>query len=153
MSDFTPKTRLEKILCGVTATAKTRIEKAVKRAVENAGSGGGGGSGAAVEVETTISIDSETGVVTATVSGVTAGEAYRYALAGRQFAIHADNPPMPGADSVTMVMPMIVFRVEQGGQPLYFIKAYCDANEDDKLFYSDYLVENDPVVLHTAKET
>lgn len=149
MSDFTPKTRLEKILCGVVTTAKTRLEKAVKYAVDHAG----GGGGAAVEVETTISIDSDTGVVTTTVSGLTAGEAYRYALAGRQFAIHADNPPMPGTDSATMVMPWIVFRFEQGGQPLYFIKAYCDANQDDKLFYSDYLGENDPVVLHTAKKT
>lgn len=42
MSDFTPKTRLEKILCGVVTTAKTRLEKAVKYAVEHAGGGGGG---------------------------------------------------------------------------------------------------------------
>lgn len=41
MSDFTPKTRLQKILCGVTTTAKTRLEKSAKRAVDNAGSGGG----------------------------------------------------------------------------------------------------------------
>lgn len=37
---FTPKTRLEKILCGVATTAKTRIEKAVQTAIQNAGSGG-----------------------------------------------------------------------------------------------------------------
>ena len=36
---FAPKTRLEKILCGVAATAKTRIEKAVQVAMGNAGGG------------------------------------------------------------------------------------------------------------------
>ena len=41
--DFTPKTRLEKILCGLqSVVAKTRLEKAVKYAVNNAGSGGSG---------------------------------------------------------------------------------------------------------------
>ena len=37
MSIFTPKSRLEKILCGVAATARTRLEKAVAVAVSNAG--------------------------------------------------------------------------------------------------------------------
>jgi len=45
---FEPKTRLEKILCGVATVAKTRLEKAVKHAVDNAGGGGSGGNGAMV---------------------------------------------------------------------------------------------------------
>lgn len=57
MSDFTPKTRLEKILCGVVTTAKTRLEKAVKYAVDHAG---GGGDNAPFEVNATRSVDSET---------------------------------------------------------------------------------------------
>lgn len=45
---FTPKTRLEKILCGVATIAKTRIEKAVQTAIQNAGSGGGGAAGSMI---------------------------------------------------------------------------------------------------------
>jgi hypothetical protein len=41
---FNPITRLEKILCGVKATPRTRLETAVKTAVDNAGGGGGGGA-------------------------------------------------------------------------------------------------------------
>ncbi len=42
---FTPKTRLEKILCGVATTAKTRIEKAVQIAIQTAIQNAGSGSG------------------------------------------------------------------------------------------------------------
>lgn len=152
MGEFVPDTRLEKILCSVPTEPKTGLEKAAKRAMDNARSGGGGGS-AAVEVEATVSIDSDTGVVTTAVSGMTAGEAYRYMLAGRQIIVHVGDPPMPGADSMTMVLPLIVFRIEGGGQTRYFLKANCDASEADKLFFSDYLEENDPIVLHTHKTT
>lgn len=61
MSEFTPKTRLEKILCGVVTTAKTRLEKAVKYAVDHAGGGGSGGGAMLVTLE-----ESE-GVLTASV--------------------------------------------------------------------------------------
>lgn len=69
MSDFTPKTRLEKILCGVTgaaAKAKTRLEKAVAVAVVNAGSGGGG-SGDADRSAVFVTLEENEGVLTASV--------------------------------------------------------------------------------------
>ena len=48
------ETRLQKILCGVQGvTAETKLEKAVKYAVDNAGSGGGGGGAGAVVVTLT----------------------------------------------------------------------------------------------------
>lgn len=79
MSDFTPKTRLEKILCGVVTTAKTRLEKAVKYAVENAGGGGGG----VIESNFVVSIDSETGkqIITA---DKTAAELFDACTAGKK---------------------------------------------------------------------
>jgi len=77
MSDFTPKTRLEKILCGVVTTAKTRLEKAVKYAVENAGGGG------VFEMNCTVSVDSGTGKQTVT-TDVTAAEMFGACSAGKK---------------------------------------------------------------------
>ena len=73
---FTPKTRLEKILCGVAATAKTRLEKAVAIAIGNAG--GGGGSSV---FEVSVTVDPDTGVVT--VNDHTAAELYEALAAGK----------------------------------------------------------------------
>lgn len=47
-------------MCGVVTTAKTRLEKAVKYAVEHAG-GGGSASNAPLETNCTVSVDVETG--------------------------------------------------------------------------------------------
>ena len=83
MSDFTPKTRLEKILCGVATIAKTRLEKAVKYAVENAGGGGGG----VFEMNCTVSVDSETGKQTIA-TDVTAAEMIDACATGKKvFAV------------------------------------------------------------------
>ena len=79
MSDFTPKTRLEKILCGVVTTAKTRLEKAVKYAVDHAG---GGASDAPLEATGTVTINPETGKQTVA-TDKTAAELYAAVYAGR----------------------------------------------------------------------
>ena len=89
---FTPKTRLEKILCGVAATAKTRLEKAVAIAIGNAG--GGGGSSV---FETSVTVDPDTGAIT--VNDVTAAELYE-ALASGKFVKTICNV---GGESITVV--------------------------------------------------
>lgn len=94
MSDFTPKTRLEKILCGVATVAKTRIEKAVKYFVDHTGGGGG-----IFEMSVAISTDSETGKQVAT-TDKTAAELFDACAAGKK--VFAACTIQAGEDSITI---------------------------------------------------
>lgn len=97
---FTPKSRLEKILCGVAATAKTRLEKAVAIAIGNAG--GGGGSSV---FETSVTLDSDTGAVT--INDVTAAELYE-ALASGKLVKTSLNVGGASINAVTCVSGQVV---------------------------------------------
>lgn len=152
MSVFTPKTRLEKILCGVATTAKTRIEKAVKTAVENAG---GGSSNAPLEAEGTLTTDAQTGKVTITLNK-TAGELYAAACAGKQLKISmpvTDHDDLKDEDyviDVTRVTPFTATKMvaESLSAVFYNFEARIgDRNDGDSLLCSGDLAETDTVVL------
>lgn len=139
---FTPKTRLEKILCGVAATAKTRLEKAVAIAIGNAG-GGGGGSAALFEVAATLSENDQGKVVVTT--DRTAEEWYNAAVSGATAHMSAIEPTLNAP--IDMVLPFEIFRATIDGSVMYTVKARLDLNPVDALFMAQMLLGNETVVL------
>lgn len=155
MSEFTPKTRLQKILCGVTTTAKTRLEKSAKYAVENAGGGGGSASNAPLEAEGTLVTDEQTGKMTITLNK-TAGELYEAACAGKlvklsmQQTITDDESGTDYVVDVTTIMTFTATRfvAESFGAVSYnFFALIGDRDDGDKPLYSGDLAETDTVVF------
>ena len=144
MSDFTPKTRLEKILCGVVTTAKTRLEKAVKYAVENAGGGGGG----VFEANCTISVDSETGKRTIT-TDVTAAELFDACTAGKK--VFAACTIQVGEDSIIIPKTITVDGQVIGDdeEAVYELCFSTVSQEEGPIgFFATDLSAEDTVVFH-----
>lgn len=159
MSDFTPKTRLQKILCGVAgaaANAKTRIEKAAAEAVENAG--GGGASNAPLEAEGTLVTDAQTGKTTITLDK-TAGELYGAACAGKLLKLstpvsrHDDESDADYVVDVTNILSFVATRiaVESAGMVVYKFEMRARVGGDgESLLLADDLAETDTVVFTEA---
>lgn len=139
---FIPKTRLEKILCGVTgaaANAKSRIEKAVAVAVQNAGNGGSGTT-APLEVTATVSTNAQSKQVLTL--NKTALECYNAAIAGK--ALHCTGN-MSGT-TIDLIIAAEVFRGIGDDVPFYRVKARADPM-GDVLFMSELVNGSDTVVL------
>lgn len=143
MSDFTPKTRLEKILCGVVTTAKTRLEKAVKYAVENAGDGGG-----IFEMSVAISTDSETGKQVAT-TNKTAAELFDACTAGKK--VFAACTIQAGEDSITIPKTITIDgQVLGDDEEAEYEFCFATVSQEEGLigFLAAELSADDTVVFH-----
>ena len=144
MSDFTPKTRLEKILCGVVTTARTRLEKAVKYAVEHAGGGGGG----TLIVDATLSDDQETHLPIIS-TGVTAGDLYEAITDGKTIEIHAEIPDNDGAIPIVICLPIACRKYGSEGESVWYEFSFAggDLRDGAATYVSRELVENDLVTF------
>lgn len=142
MSDFTPKTRLEKILCGVVTTAKTRLEKAVKYAVDHAGGGGGG----VLEMNCTISVDSETGKQMVS-TDKTAEELFNAIEAGK-VVVALFTAPGPEETALSVRKILHIGCVLIGGAVYEFSFVEADGNDGAIAFFVENLQPDDIVVFH-----
>ena len=138
MSEFTPKTRLEKILCGVVTTAKTRLEKAVKYAVDHAG--GGSASNAPLETNGIISADDETGKPIIT-TDLTASELFSAIEAGKFLAVDLD------VDGDVIRKIMVVEAQDFDGQFYEFGFTTVDGDDGCICFLSGHLSAEDTVAF------
>ena len=132
---FVPRRRLEKILCGSTATPKKRIEKAAKAAMDIA-------KGAVpLDVFGTVTTDGNGKTVVAL--AVTAEELYAAAAEGR--SLHATTE-QGGAD-LEFMCPIEAFRQSSGGAVVgYEFKIRCDSS-GDALFKANIANGSDTVTL------
>lgn len=97
-----------------------------------------------LEVTATRSNDGETITL-----NKTAGEIYAAAQAGRLCKTTVPNVPM-GQDvtgTITMILPIEVFKIEAGGETFYTVKARGSASTNDTLLYGDGFAADDIVVL------
>lgn len=141
MSDFTPKTRLEKILCGVATTAKTRIEKAVKYAVDHAGGGG------VFETNIVLSTDTETGKQIVT-TDKTAEELFEAIEAGK-VVVALFTVPGPEETAISVRKTLHIGGMCAGGATYEFTFAEADADDGVIAFATaDNLLPGDTVVFH-----
>ena len=139
MSDFTPKTRLEKILCVVATVAKTRLEKAVKYAVDHAG-GGGSASNAPLETNCTLSVDEETGKQTV-MTDLTAAELFSAIEAGKFIAVNITVEE-------DVIRKIIVVEAQDFDKQFYEFSFTIADNEDGLIcFLSGQLSAEDTVVF------
>ena len=135
--NFTPKTRLEKILCGIATSAKTRLEKAVKYAIDNAGSGGGS---SLFEVVGTFGVD-EKDKTTITINK-TAEEAYTAISQGKMIRLTGDAAEGLFVDAVDSIgVIKFVWQDNDIGYVFRFI------NENGTIFKSDTLAATDQIVI------
>ena len=126
---FTPKSRLEKILCGVSATAKTRIEKAVEAFM----------NGRFFDVAGTIGVNAqEKQTITA---NVTAEEAYEATAAGKTIRM---TVPLAEGYEAHIVVEMSATRVQSGSTVTY---AFRMENEEGIGFSSGDLAGDATLVL------
>ena len=124
MSSFNPKTTLEKILCGLKATAKTRLEKAVAAAI----------SKTPVTVPFTLTEDAETHVVSGTTTAAFADVKAAY-LAGSVLQAEA---VLPGGETI-LYAPLM--SANNKADPTVFIfERITDLSSDDEDPAPTYIV-------------
>ena len=169
---FTPKTRLEKILCGVATTAKTRLEKAVAAAMAGVasalelppataadnGSVLGVVNGAWAKDSRVLAV---TGVVTENESekkvmtlDKTAAEMFEAIEAGRlvKFTCEliAGEEPNTMAVTITQILPIVAAKSEVGDTTVYNFVVHPSIDEDDEIFFVENLSGTDTVALTEA---
>lgn len=172
---FEPRTRLEKILCGVAGAAeaaRTRIEKAVAIAIANAGSGGrelpdidNDDDGKVLTVDgneakwknpadpTMVyamsgTLRDDTEESTTLTLDKTALELFTAVEKGMLCKVAITSPvDDDGTMTITAVIPCEAFKVEIGGNTAYSFKMRADMSADDALFFVTGMSANDAVVL------
>ncbi len=144
MNNFVPKTRLEKILCNVASTAKTRLEKAVQIAVANAVSGGG--QPGAVSI--TVSDDGE-GLQRLTLDK-TAAELFAMIQTGKKIRVNIVTPSESVTDvTFTRYMSIDGQAVDTGGGTVYKF-SFVDVDSDDGVVgFATSSIATDDVVVFT----
>lgn len=133
MSDFTPKTRLEKILCGVVTTAKTRLEKAVKYAVDHAGGGGGGND--PFEVDTVVSQDEESGKTVLNTAAV-ASELFDALIGSRAVIMNISAPSPEGNVTIRKIVQIFAMHIagsREEEESYYF--SFADEADDNVCWF------------------
>lgn len=100
----------------------------------------------AAPLEVTMTL-SESGGKTVVTFNKTAAEMFAAAAAGKMVIGTGQIPDEENTVTMTAVLPIEVFRVENGGSALYVFKMRCDMSEADNLFIGKYLAADDPVVL------
>lgn len=134
MSDFTPKTRLEKILCGIATTAKTRLEKAVAFALSP------------LEVNVTFG-DGDATVI----CDKTAAEVYEAISAGRMLKILTEA--ITGSEgeetviNVTKFCTMEATKMESESVTVYNFVYHTGDEKAAELYVTDAIAADAAVVL------
>lgn len=127
---FTPKTRLEKILCGVAAEARTRLEKAVQAAIK----------GRALTVEGTA------GEGTLTL-GMTAGELYEAVAAGKTVV---SESALGEGSYATFAININAFKLTDNGTDAYY---FVFMDQEGDVVKSVGLSADAPVVMNNGQIT
>ena len=140
MSNFRPKTRLEKILGGAAITARSGLEAAVQAALERT---------KPLDVDVMVAVDSETGKAVIT-TDKTAAELFSAVYAGRAVAAHAEVA-VEGEESlvtVTTIFTVTAKELEVGDARNYEF-VFIDYDNDDGVvtYYGEGLGADDTVVL------
>ena len=169
---YVPKTRLEKILCGVTATAKTGIEKAVaaamasiagvlpkvtssdngKALVVKSGKWQKGAASAPLEATGVLSVNGS-GKQVMTLNK-TAEELFTAVASGRMIKLVTEltigEEPNTTTATITQILALAANKLEAGGNTVYNFAAHPGTDEEDEIFCVEDLAGTDTVVLTKA---
>lgn len=124
-------------------TAKTRIEKAVKYAVDHAGGGGGG----VIESNCTVAVDSDTGKSTIT-TDTTAVELFNACTAGKTVLAEITVPASEEPAIVRKTIPIhgqVIGDDEEQVYEFHFIEV--DSTDGAIAFFAGNLSADDTVVF------
>ena len=147
---YVPKTRIEKILCGVTATAKTGIEKAAAAAM--ASIKGAVDSSAPLEVTGVLS-ENGSGKQVMTLNK-TAAELFTAAEAGRLIKLSTEmitgEEPNTTTVSATVIAPVTAGKAEAGNITVYSFAVDLGMDGDDEIYFVEDLAGTATVVLTEA---